>query len=134
MGLMNNFIFASKRQRKLEAEKFKESIFHLGDAHRDLVESIISDIISEKKPKYNMVYQFSNLKSYYISHEMSFTDDYGSTEWVIKWYSKTLMFPLDKLMMLSFVQLDSDSKCYEEYPTIDDISDNTKYIKRLLGL
>ncbi len=130
MSLMNNFTYLSKRQREEQKLLFKESIFHLGDGHKEMIELYIKKIVSEQKPKYDPVFLFYNLKSHYIDNGNSFSNKYGSLDWVQKWFKKTLMYPQDKFMLLSYVQLDSLCKSIGEYPTFDEIQNNVEIVKK----
>ncbi len=130
MSLLNNFTYLSKKQREHQKTLFKESILHLGDGHKEMIKMYLKKVIDEKKPKYDTVFLFYNLKSHYLDNNGSFSNQFSSLEWVQKWYRKTLMFPQDKLMLLSYVQMDSNCKNIGEYPTVEEIQNNVENIKK----
>lgn len=123
MELKDFFTIKSKKQRKLEAEKFANRIFDLGKGHREKALQCVRNLVDEDKTDEELLYAYVCVKDFYLQDQ---EEDKGKLQ---LWYDKTYMYPEDKKRIIKLVEMECEIEDLTQYPNATAVRERIKEVK-----
>ena len=120
MELRDLFTIKSKAQRKREAQKYADRIFHLGEGHRQIVIRSLRELVEEEKTDEELLYAYVCAKDFYLQDQ---DEDRGKLQ---GWYDRTYMYPEDKKRIIELVKMEEVICDLTQYPAVCEVRKRAK--------
>ena len=124
MGLLDGLLFVSKEEKERRQNEMRDRVFPFGEEEqRGCADEVLRALFPEIKDKQERILGFVAGKNEYVAFGKGENGMLKATKLLkrLGWRNKS-----DLAKMISFIEIESEIECIEDYPTAADVENKLK--------